>query len=111
MRYTAHDEFGAPKNAFIVCTFWLINALYLTGRQDEARCMYEQMIARVNRLGLLSEDIEPDTGRLTGNFPQGYSHLALIQTAFLLETNYQWDSGALFFSSDSGHEQNKEPIL
>ncbi len=111
MRYTANDEFGAPKNAFIVCTFWLINALYLTGRQDEARGMFDQMISRVNRFGLLSEDIEPDTGRLTGNFPQGYSHLALIQTAFLLETNYQWDSGARFFSVDAGREQDKEPIL
>ncbi|MFH0754775.1 MAG: glycoside hydrolase family 15 protein [Candidatus Omnitrophota bacterium] len=111
MRYTTNDEFGAPKNAFIVCTFWLIHALYLTGRQDEARVMYDQMIGKVNRLGLLSEDIEPDTGRLIGNFPQGYSHLALIQTAFLLETNYQWDSGALFFSSDTGYEESQEPIL
>lgn len=102
MRYTVEDEFGAPKNAFIVCTFWLINALYLIGRPEKARAMFDRMIGHVNRMGLLSEDIEPDTGRLTGNFPQGYSHLALIQTAFLLETNYQWDSGAWPFASDVG---------
>lgn len=103
MRYTAADEFGVPQNAFIVCTFWLINALYLIGRPTEARAMFERVIARVNRFGLLSEGIEPGAGRLTGNFPQGYSHLALIQTAFLLETNYQWNSGAQIFPADCGH--------
>ncbi len=111
MRYTADDELGTPKNAFIVCTFWLINALYLTGRQEDARVMFDKMIGCVNRLGLLSEDIEPETGHLTGNFPQGYSHLALIQTAFLLETNYQWNSGARLFSSDVGRGTTKEPML
>jgi len=90
MRYTAEDEFGLPQNAFIVCTFWLVNALYLIGRKQEAREMFDRMIGRANRFGLLSEGIEPGTGALRGNFPQGYSHLALIQTAFLLETDYQW---------------------
>lgn len=93
MRYTAQDEFGLPKNAFIVCTFWLINALFLTGKEDQARAMFDQIVSHVNGFGLLSEDIEPETGILTGNFPQGYSHLALIQSAFLLETKYQWKSG------------------
>jgi len=110
MRYTAQDEFGLPKNAFIVCTFWLINALYLTGRQEEAREMFDKAIAHANRFGLLSEDIEPETGRLTGNFPQGYSHLALVQTAFLLETNYQWNSGVQMFSADH-RGKGQEPIL
>lgn len=91
MRYTAEDEFGVPKNAFIVCTFWLIDALYLIGREKEAREMYERLIGYANRFGLLSEGIEPITGKLRGNFPQGYSHLALVQTALLLETNYQWN--------------------
>lgn len=103
MRYTAEDELGTPKNAFIVCTFWLINALYWTGRQEEARRMFDQTISHTNRVGLLSEDIEPESGMLTGNFPQGYSHLALIQTAFLLE------------SEAAGQDQKsfkyKEPIL
>jgi GH15 family glucan-1,4-alpha-glucosidase len=100
MRYTAEDEFGLPKNAFIVCTFWLVNALYLTGRETEAREMFDRAVGHVNRFGLLSEDIEPETGRLTGNFPQGYSHLALIQSAFLLETNYQWKSGGRLASAN-----------
>jgi GH15 family glucan-1,4-alpha-glucosidase len=90
MRYTAKDEFGLPQNAFIVCTFWLINALYITGRKEEARDMFHRIFSCANKFGLLSECVEPATGVLRGNFPQGYSHLALIQTAFLLETDYQW---------------------
>ncbi len=90
MRYTTEDEFGVPKNAFIVCTFWLIDALYLIGREQEARDMYDRLIGYANKFGLLSEGIEPENGQLRGNFPQGYSHLALVQTALLLETNYQW---------------------
>ena len=84
------DEFGMPQNAFIVCTFWMINALYLIGHEQEARDMLEKIMSHANRHGLFSEDIETDTGRLTGNFPQGYSHLAFIQTIFLLETKYDW---------------------
>ena len=94
LRYKAADEFGVPRNAFIVCTFWMINALYLTGQEQEAREMLEKIMSCVNRFGLFSEDIETDTGRLTGNFPQGYSHLAFIQTIFLLETQYDWSDAA-----------------
>jgi GH15 family glucan-1,4-alpha-glucosidase len=94
MRYAAEDEFGVPQNAFVICTFWLINALYLIGREKEAREMFDSVIKHVNPFGLLSEGIDPKTGGLTGNFPQGYSHLALVQTAFLLETDYQWRDNA-----------------
>ncbi len=90
LRYKAPDDFGKPQNAFIVCTFWMINALHLIGKQQEARAMLEKIVLHANRFGLFSEDIETDTGRLTGNFPQGYSHLAFIQTIFLLETQYDW---------------------
>lgn len=94
LRYKAADEFGMPQNAFIVCTFWMVNALFLIGKEQEARAMLERIVSRVNRVGLFSEDIETDTGRLTGNFPQGYSHLAFIQTIFLLETQYDWSDAA-----------------
>lgn len=90
LRYSADDEFGKPQNAFIVCTFWMINALYLIGREQEARDMLDRVMSCANKFGLFSEDVETDTGRLTGNFPQGYSHLAFIQTIFLLETQYDW---------------------
>ncbi len=90
MRYIAHDSLGFPENAFIVCTFWMINALYLIGEEEKARGMFENILQCANPLGLFSEHIEMATQRLTGNFPQGYSHLAFIQTVFLLETDYNW---------------------
>ncbi len=105
-RYNAPDEFGKPENAFIVCTFWMINALYLISEEQQARVMLENMIAHANAFGLFSEDIETATGRLTGNFPQGYSHLAFIQTVFLLETQYDWSdaskSGLMSFKTAGG---------
>lgn len=90
LRYSADDGFGVPENAFLVCTFWMINALYLIGEVQKARMMFENVLKCANPLGLFSEHIEIATHRLTGNFPQGYSHLALIQTVFLLETDYNW---------------------
>jgi GH15 family glucan-1,4-alpha-glucosidase len=89
-RYKVDDDFGTPKNAFIVCTFWMINALYIIGQKAKARQMFDHLLKHRNHLGLLSEGIEIDTGGLTGNFPQAYSHLALIQSAFTLETDYNW---------------------
>ncbi|VAX35122.1 Glucoamylase [hydrothermal vent metagenome] len=89
-RYIAEDEFGAPENAFLVCSFWMINSLYLIGEEKEAREMFENVLSCANHLDLFSEDVEISTKRLTGNFPQGYSHLAFIQTALLLETDYNW---------------------
>lgn len=89
-RYDIEDDFGVPENGFIVCTFWMVNALYLIGEKDKAQKMFDNILKCRNHLGLLSESIEVYTGRLTGNFPQAYSHLALIQSAFALETEYNW---------------------
>ena len=89
-RYIAADDFGFPENAFLVCTFWMINALYLIGEEEKARDMFENILQCANRFGLFAEDIETSTRRLTGNFPQGYSHLAFVQTVLLLETDYNW---------------------
>ncbi|MCR4337971.1 MAG: glycoside hydrolase family 15 protein [Candidatus Omnitrophica bacterium] len=89
-RYVDKDEFGLPENAFIVCSFWMINALYLIGQEAKAREMLENVLSCRNDLGLFSEDVETHSRRLTGNFPQGYSHLACIQSILLLETEYNW---------------------
>lgn len=88
-RYTQPDDFGAPENAFIVCTFWYIDALAMLGRRDEARALFEATLARRNRLGLLSEDVNPVTGELWGNFPQTYSMVGLINSATRL--SIPWD--------------------
>ncbi len=80
-RYRNSDDFGKPSSSFTICTFWLIDSLYKTGRKKEAKDMFDQLLSYSNHLGLFSEDIDFKTKRLTGNFPQAYSHLALIETA------------------------------
>lgn len=84
LRYATEDDFGLPKTAFNVCTFWLIEALHLTGRSAEARALYEEMLERRTQSGLLSEDIDPASGELWGNYPQTYSLVGLINCAVLL---------------------------
>ena len=88
MRYVAADDFGLPESAFLICRFWLIDALFETGRRDEAREMFVDALRLRNRYGLLSEDVHPTTGRLWGNFPQTYSMSGLILTAIKLSPNW-----------------------
>ncbi|MEH3045680.1 glycoside hydrolase family 15 protein [Sphingomonas adhaesiva] len=84
LRYDTEDDFGLPETAFNFCTFWLIEALFLTGRSDEARALFEEMLSRCTAAGLLSEDIEPTTGELWGNYPQTYSLVGMINCAGML---------------------------
>ncbi len=88
-RYTKRDDFGEPETAFLVCTFWYINALAALGRQAEARELFEKLLGCRNRLGLLSEDIDPRTGELWGNFPQTYSMVGIIGSAMRLSTSWE----------------------
>jgi GH15 family glucan-1,4-alpha-glucosidase len=83
-RYTDPDDFGAPETAFNFCTFWFIEALHLAGRTDEAREMFESMLALRNHVGLLSEDTAVASGEAWGNFPQTYALVGLITCAVLL---------------------------
>lgn len=80
-RYINPDDFGKPESSFTICTFWLIQALFRIGQEDEAKNIFENLLACGNHLGLYSEDIDFKSKRLLGNFPQAYSHLALINTA------------------------------
>ena len=84
LRYAIPDDFGEPKTAFNICTFWLIEAMHLAGRADEARALFEDMLARRTAAGLLSEDIGFSDGELWGNYPQTYSLVGLINCAVLL---------------------------
>ena len=84
LRYSTEDDFGLPQTAFNVCTFWLIEALQATGRAADARALFEEMLSRRTAAGLLSEDIDPDTGELWGNYPQTYSLVGLVNCAVLL---------------------------
>jgi len=83
-RYKNKDDFGLPTSSFTICTFWMINSLYKIGEKKEARAMFDKLLSYSNHLGLFSEDIDFESKRLLGNFPQAYSHLALIETAINL---------------------------
>ncbi|MGB7404805.1 MAG: glycoside hydrolase family 15 protein [Pacificimonas sp.] len=84
LRYDSEDDFGRPETAFNICTFWLIEALHLAGRTDEARGLFETMLAHRTASGLLSEDLDFNSGELWGNFPQTYSLVGIINCASLL---------------------------
>ncbi|MFT7330249.1 MAG: GH15 family glucan-1,4-alpha-glucosidase [Roseivirga sp.] len=80
-RYKNQDDFGLPSSSFTICTFWFINSLYKIGEEQKAKEQFDKLLSYSNHLGLFSEDIDFETKRLLGNFPQAYSHLALIETA------------------------------
>jgi len=88
-RYAAADDFGVPETAFNICTFWHIDALIRIGRKDEAREMFEHTLSWRNRVGLLSEDIDPKTHELWGNYPQTYSLVGIINAATRLSKRWE----------------------
>ncbi len=83
-RYKNKDDFGLPSSSFTICTLWFINALYKTGEKKRAEEQFNKLLSYSNHLGLFSEDIDFKSKRLLGNFPQAYSHLAIIETAVTL---------------------------
>lgn len=89
MRYALPDDFGPPSVAFTICTFWYVDALAAIGRRDEARAMFETLLANRNHVGLLSEDMDCETGELWGNFPQTYSMVGIIITAMRLSEGWE----------------------
>jgi GH15 family glucan-1,4-alpha-glucosidase len=88
-RYKNRDDFGLPSSSFTICTFWLIQALHRIGEKTEARKLFDELLSYSNHLGIFSEDIDFGSKRLLGNFPQAYSHLALIETAMLFSEDVE----------------------
>ncbi len=97
-RYRTADGLAGGEGTFTLCTFWLIDALALGGQLDEARALFERTLGYANELGLLAEEIDPETSEQLGNFPQGFSHMALIGAAANLAK-----------ASRHGPEQRAEP--
>jgi len=89
MRYGDADDFGTPQNAFLVASFWHVNALADTGRTVEARDMFEQLLGRRTSLGLLSEHADPRSGELWGNFPQTFSMVGILSSARRLSASWE----------------------
>ena len=88
-RYHRPDDFGAPEISFVICSFWLVEALAAVGRKAEAREIFERLLANRTSLGLLSEGLHPETGEPWGNFPQTYSHVGLIRAALRLSKSWE----------------------
>lgn len=84
MRYRNEDDFGAPTSTFTICSFWWAEALALAGRLEEAVEVFDRLCTFANPVGLFSEDVDPSTGRLLGNFPQAYTHVGLINAAITI---------------------------
>jgi GH15 family glucan-1,4-alpha-glucosidase len=84
LRYRNEDDFGATTSALTVCSFWWAEALALMGRLEAAVTLFDRLAANANHLGLFSEDIDPDTGMLLGNFPQAYTHVGLVHAAMTI---------------------------
>jgi len=97
-RYKTRDDFGLPKSSFTVCSFWMVKALWSIGQRKDACRMFTQLLSYRNHLGLLSEDLDFESKELLGNFPQGYSHLALIDCALALcEGDFKEESKLIDF--------------
>ncbi|WP_019195315.1 glycoside hydrolase family 15 protein [Afipia birgiae] len=94
-RYLARDGLSRGEGAFLICSFWLVDALLFTGRADEARALFERLLIKANEVGLYPEEIDPATDVFLGNFPQAFTHLALIGSAVNLKVYEKGGEGAL----------------
>jgi alpha,alpha-trehalase len=83
-RYRTHDGLEGEKGTFLLCTFWLAQALARAGQPTRARAVFDRAAAFVNDVGLLAEEVDPGSGELLGNFPQAFSHIGLVNAAWAI---------------------------
>lgn len=95
LRYRNTDDFGETSSAFTICSFWWAEALAVMGRLEEAVAVFQQIVRHANPLGLFSEDVDPETGALLGNFPQAYTHVGLIHAAMTIGQLLEARDGAV----------------
>ncbi|GAB3655291.1 glycoside hydrolase family 15 protein [Ramlibacter alkalitolerans] len=95
LRYRNPDGLPGSEGAFLICSFWLVDALLATGRADEARRLFERLLGLSNDLGLFAEEVQAGDGSFLGNFPQAFTHLALVNSAVHLELHKHGGDAAL----------------
>jgi GH15 family glucan-1,4-alpha-glucosidase len=78
------DGLAGEEGTFLLCTFWLAQALAMAGKVDRARQVFDRAARYVNDVGLLAEEVDPDTGEMLGNFPQAFSHIGLVNAAWAI---------------------------
>ena len=78
------DGLAGEEGTFLLCTFWLAQALAQSGQVERAKAVFEKAVAFVNDVGLLAEEVDPQTGELLGNFPQAFSHIGLVNAAWAI---------------------------
>lgn len=108
LRYTAPDDFGSPEVAFLACQFWYIDALGRIGRTEEARSLFNELLAHRNSFGIFSEDIHPESKQLWGNLPQTYSMAGIINSAMGLSRPWPdvWSHGFQAIGLDAAAKRN-----
>jgi GH15 family glucan-1,4-alpha-glucosidase len=84
LRYRNADDLGSTSSAFTICSFWWSEALALMGRLDDAITVFNRLLQFANPIGLFSEDVDPASGLLLGNFPQAYTHVGVINAAMVI---------------------------
>nr|MBA2309807.1 glycoside hydrolase family 15 protein [Pseudonocardiales bacterium] len=89
------DGLQGSEGTFLLCTFWLAQALAMSGQVDRARAVFERAVAYVNDVGLLAEEVDETTGELLGNFPQAFSHIGLVNAAWAIAETQRLAAGAM----------------
>lgn len=92
---TTADGLPGGEGAFLICSFWLVDALLICGRAEEARALFERLLTKANDVGLYAEEIDPVNGTFLGNYPQAFTHLALINSAIHLRLHEEGGAEAL----------------
>jgi alpha,alpha-trehalase len=108
-RYRSRDSLEGDEGTFLLCTFWLAQALARAGQTARARIVFERAATFVNDVGLLAEEVDPVTGELLGNFPQAISHIGLVNAAWAISESELRETPPVEGASDASDPSSRTP--